>query len=105
MSGNKQFLVFSNPVAGKETEYNDWYDNVHVPDVLKVPGVCGAKRYEIAHLDPNTEPPHKYLAIYELDGEPADVMAGLMSRVGGPEMTMSDALDMSTIGMTIWTPR
>lgn len=105
MSGNKQFLVFSNPVAGKEAEYNEWYDAVHLPDVLKVPGVCGAQRYELANLDPNNEPAHRYLAIYELDGEPADVMAGLMSRVGTPEMTMSDALDMSTIGMTIWTPR
>ncbi|CAB4365717.1 MAG: hypothetical protein F2681_17250 [Actinobacteria bacterium] len=105
MSGNKQFLVFSNAVAGKEAEYNDWYDNVHMPDVLKVPGVCGAKRYEVAQLDPNTAPPHKYLAVYELDGEPADVMAGLLSRAGTPEMTMSDTLDMGTISMTIWVPR
>ena len=105
MSSNKQFLVFSNPVAGKEAEYNEWYDNVHVPDVLNVPGVCGAKRYEVAQLDPKTAPAHKYLAIYELDGEPGDVMSGLMSRVGTDQMTMSDALDMATISMTIWVPR
>ena len=34
-----------------------------------------------------------------------DVMAGLLSRAGTPEMTMSDTLDMGTISMTIWVPR
>ena len=44
---NPQFLVFSNPVEGREDEYNEWYDNVHLRDVCNVPGVAGAKRYEL----------------------------------------------------------
>jgi hypothetical protein len=29
----QQFLVFTNPVEGREDEYNEWYDNVHLGDV------------------------------------------------------------------------
>ena len=45
--GNQLFLVFSNPVAGRDDEYNTWYDEVHLGDVRRVPGVVDAKRYEL----------------------------------------------------------
>ena len=48
----------------KEKEYNDWYDNIHLPDVLETPGFIGATRYE------NTAPQEgeaKFLAIYEIE--------------------------------------
>jgi len=38
-------VVFSNPVEGKEDEFNEWYDNVHVPELLAVPGMVSATRY------------------------------------------------------------
>ena len=31
-------VVFSNPVEGKDDEFNDWYDNVHIPDLLQGSG-------------------------------------------------------------------
>jgi hypothetical protein len=36
------FVVLTNPVEGKEDTYNDWYTNVHLGDVLKVPGIVAA---------------------------------------------------------------
>ena len=44
-----------------EARYNEWYDNVHIPALLKVPGVLGAHRY----LSVEGEP--KYIAVYELE--------------------------------------
>jgi len=32
-------IVFSNPFEGKDDEFNEWYDNVHLPQVLAMPGV------------------------------------------------------------------
>ena len=29
----------------REREFNDWYDNMHVPDVLKTPGFVAVTRY------------------------------------------------------------
>jgi hypothetical protein len=105
----QKFLVFSNPTAGKDAEYNAWYDDVHLGDVKRVPGVTGAVRYELAPTGgPDAPAPaHRYLAVYDLDPkvDPAEVLGELMKRAGGPEMTMSEALDLSTISMSVWRPR
>ena len=50
--------------ATRETEFNEWYDKVHLPDVLQTPGFIRATRYE------NTEPSEgkaKFLATYEIE--------------------------------------
>jgi hypothetical protein len=104
---NDLLLVFSNPVAGRDDEYNTWYDEVHLGDVQRIPGVTGATRYE---LDPagaaeGSAPAHRYLAVYELGGDGADVLAELMKRAGGPELQLSESLDLSTIGMAVWKRR
>ena len=50
--------------TARETEYNEWYDKIHIPDVLEVPGFVRATRYE------NTQPSEekaKFLAAYEIE--------------------------------------
>ena len=42
------FVVFTNPVEGKDATYNDWYDNRHLPDVLDVPGFVSAQRFRLS---------------------------------------------------------
>jgi len=58
----------------REKEYNDWYDNVHLPDILETPGFVRAARYE------NSSPGEgqgKFLATYEI--ETADIGETLMA--------------------------
>jgi len=48
----------------REQEFNEWYDNVHLPDILETPGFVRAIRYE------NTNPAEgqgKFIAIYEIE--------------------------------------
>ncbi len=48
----------------RENEFNDWYDNVHLPDILETPGFLRAVRYE------NTSPAEgqgKFIAMYEIE--------------------------------------
>ncbi|MES2272248.1 MAG: hypothetical protein V4533_15345 [Pseudomonadota bacterium] len=90
-----KMLVLSNPVDGRDDEFNSWYDNVHLPDVFRVPGVIGAERFRMQSGDG-----WKYLAIYELDcDDNAVVEAELMKRAGSAEMAMSEAFDMSSFYM------
>ncbi|MGD1257001.1 hypothetical protein ACKUT9_22505 [Mycobacterium seoulense] len=42
MTGHR-FVVLSNPIEGKDDAFNKWYDEVHVPEVLDVPGVVAIK--------------------------------------------------------------
>lgn len=97
------YVVLSNPVPGREDEYNAWYDNQHIPDVLKVPGIVSAQRLKLAQE--KSRLPGKYLAIYELDSDdPSRTIAELNARAGTPQMPMSDALDMSTLTRSLFAP-
>ncbi|MFC1977133.1 DUF4286 family protein [Chloroflexota bacterium] len=55
--------------AARETEFNEWYDKTHLPDVLETPGFIRATRYE------NTNPSEgqaKFLATYEIETDDID---------------------------------
>jgi hypothetical protein len=105
--GNQLLLVFTNPVAGRDDEYNAWYDEVHLADVCRVPGIIDAQRYELVPTggDSAQPPAHRHLTVYELDRDGSEVLGELMTRAGGPEMRPCEALDLTTISMTIWRPR
>ena len=80
---NALFLVYSGPAdAGREAEYNRWYNDIHVPDMLRVPGIVACTRYRVAATqvrDPGPVMP--YLAVYEVDlDELADLPALIAAR-------------------------
>jgi hypothetical protein len=50
-----------------DDKFNDWYDNVHVPDVLKTPGFISARRF--VNPDISTVESGKYVAMYEIETE------------------------------------
>jgi hypothetical protein len=67
---NVLLLVFTHPVEGREDEYLGWYREVHIPQVLEVPGFVRAQHFrlgdglmsrEVASL------PQQYVAIYEVE--------------------------------------
>ena len=94
------FVVFTKPVAGKEDEYNHWYDTRHIPDVLKVPGAVSARRFKATDAEGNTQ----NLALYGLETDNVDAfLADLNGRAGSERMVMSEALDMESINAVIYS--
>ena len=94
-------VVLTAPVPGREDEYHEWYDRVHLADVLDVPGVVSAARF--APAAGSDEP--RFLALYEVEGDPTLVVSELQRRWGTPAMGMSGALDMGSVSMTAWVER
>lgn len=94
-----KLLVLTNPKEGRDQEYNDWYTNRHLADVVAVPGFVSAQRFKLT--DPmGFKHDHRYLAIYEIESDdPKKVMDEMMSRSGTPAMVLSEALDLE--GATI----
>lgn len=94
-------VVLSNPVAGREAEFNDWYSNQHLADVLKVPGFLSAQRFQLGMEEGDAA--WKYLAIYEFEAnDPAESLAALTARAGSPEMVISQAMDMQAYSAVPW---
>jgi len=41
------FAVLTNPVEGREAEFNAWYDR-HLHDILRLPGLVSAQRFRLS---------------------------------------------------------
>ena len=54
----------------REDEFNRWYNEIHVPDVLSAPGVIQGTRY--VNTDPEGNKRPKYLAVYEIETDDID---------------------------------
>jgi EthD domain len=98
---NMILAVLTNPVsADRDDEFNEWYTNTHLNDVLKVPGYVAATRFKLVDkpvLAGAEQPKHRYLAIYELDTDDVDrAAAQLQAAVQDSGMFVSDSLDLAT---------
>jgi hypothetical protein len=101
------FVVMTNPTAGKEDEFNEWYNTHHIPDVLNVPGFISAQRFCVAEAQMGGEKSraYKYLALYEIETDDvAGVLKELRARAGTPEIVPSDAIDMKNVASFVFTP-
>lgn len=123
MAKTYNWIVFSSPAPGRESEFNRWYTEQHLPDVLAVPGIVAAQRFALADrqmirgskAQPPTvggkdeaDAPGQYAALYEIESDDlAQVFETVMARIGTAEMPSSDAMGPS---MASWcfmpiTPR
>ena len=59
--GTALMMVWADIPADKEADFNKWYNEEHVAELLSVPGVLNAARYEAVRSGP------KHLACYELE--------------------------------------
>ena len=93
---NANFMVFAYAHPGTEAEFTRWYADQHIPDLLRVPGLVSATRYDVSvvKLPDGIDPPTS-LVIYGLEGNPATILAEMGGRMGGPEMPTTAALDSS----------
>lgn len=101
------FLALTNPVAGKEAEFNEWYDKHHVPDVINVPGFISGQRFKLAdaQFGGDASKTYKYLAVYEIETDDlAATIKELRARGGTPDITPSDAIDGKIVATYMFTP-
>lgn len=87
-----KMIAFTNAVEGRDAEFNRWYDDVHLGEVMAIPGFSGARRFRI-HPTGEEPPRHAYVAIYDMNtDDPGAVLAALVESVEGGRLDMSDAL-------------
>ena len=102
--------VRSNPVAGREAEYNEWYDRHHLPDLLATPTLVAAQRYRLAPVQlPDragyVKPRHTYMVVYEIE---TDDLGRTRDQLWSPEniarIRPSEAFDSSSVDCQFFTP-
>lgn len=94
-------LVFTNPLEGKEAEYNEWYRKFHLPEVVAVQGFKSAQLFRLTKEQAVEQQSHRYLAIYELEN---DDVGGAIQRLHAalPTMHIDPVLDMASVRMSVF---
>jgi hypothetical protein len=94
------FVVKSNAQAGREDEYNSWYNNIHLPEILKIDGFLSAQRFALGAAQMLDAQSHGYLAIYEIDSK--NVAQTLENLRQATWLTRSDAIDQPNAEVSVF---
>lgn len=63
-------IAYSNPASDEyEDEYNRWYDEVHVPQVLSLRGYMAASRYRLSDDQGAQVGLPRYVGVYDLEDD------------------------------------
>lgn len=87
-SASHLLLVHTRPVAGLEYEFATWYDEIHLAEVLSVPGFTGVQRFR-------GEDGH-FVAVFRIESADIATTMDLFKRAQ-PYMQSTRALDESSV--------
>ena len=73
MSRKHLVLILTEPTEGNEAEFNDYYENLHLDEVLKTTNLQSAQRFRLAG-QAGEACPLPYLAVYETEAESAQAV-------------------------------
>jgi hypothetical protein len=97
-------LVFANPSSPERTEeFNEWYSSTHLHEVLRVPGITSATRYELSEhqlVPSNILGGRRFLAAYEIEAEDIQTVRDRMLATSG-DRSHSPALEMDPLPVTL----
>lgn len=84
-----KMVVLTNPRDDRHDEFNDWYDNRHLSDLLDLPGMKTAQRFKVVSGEG-----WGYFALYDVETDDLDgLMTEMYRRVDSHEIYMSPAFD------------
>lgn len=100
------WIVNNDLVAEVSDEYDRWYVETHIPQILGVPGFVSGERLELSPVQHGAKAPElrRYLSIFEIEGDPAEAFAGLRAAMSegrvepAPVRTVSTAANFAPLG-------
>lgn len=106
-------LILSSAVieGTDEGAFHDWYNKVHVPDILTIPEFISCRRYRVAEarLNPGilAQPSNQFAAIYEVEAKTEEDMhraVANLNSLGRSGISVSPAFDSSRTWATFLLP-
>ncbi|MSR14833.1 MAG: hypothetical protein EXR86_09795 [Gammaproteobacteria bacterium] len=94
-------VVLTEPTAGREDEYNDYYEKQHLDEVLATTDWTSAQRFRLT-AQQGMPCPLPYLAFYEVEAnDPSTVLERLNATRA--QRVQSDALNRKTAGAWVFS--
>jgi hypothetical protein len=92
--GRYTYVVLTRSQPGREAEFLRWYDEQHLGDVARIPGIVAARRFNVVHQKiVNLDAPQwQSLAIYDIEhDDPKSVLSAIYAASGTDAMPSTDA--------------
>ena len=105
--GRYSYVVLTRAEAGRDAEFDQWYDNRHLDDVLRIPGIVAVQRFNLIEQQVNNldVPRWRSLAIYEIEAaDPLSVLAAIRAVAGTEVMPLTEALNKDGLIQLIGEP-
>lgn len=95
-------IVQSAPKEGRDAEYNEWYDTIHMAEICSLPGVVSGRRLAATPIA-IPSPGAKYVTLYEVETDDiGSVMAEMGRRSQSGEQTPTDSLDRTSAVLWVY---
>ena len=93
-------VVLTEPNEGREDDFNDYYENLHLDEVLATTGWKNAQRFRLVD-EQGRACPLPYLALYEVDVEDSEDVLKTLNATR-KQREQSDSLNKHTAGVWVF---
>ena len=94
-------VVLSEPVEGREAEFEDWYENTHIDEVLETTGWESGQRFVLT-AEKGSKCPLRHLAFYEVEAASGQAVVDTLDATRA-KRRQSDSFDWKRAAMWVFT--
>jgi hypothetical protein len=100
MAKKYKMVVFTNAVEGKDKDFNDWYQNTHLKQIVSIKSFMVAQRFRVhTNIVPGGADPARYMAIYDIETDDIGAALGAMGELAASgRMPLPDSMAQPIIG-------
>ena len=100
MAKKYKMVVFTSAADGRDEDFNDWYQNTHLKQLVGIKSIVSAQRFRFnSNIVPGSEDPPRYLAIYEIETDDiATVLRDMNELAASGRMPLPDSMGPQVIG-------
>jgi hypothetical protein len=93
--------ITSRALPGREADFDRWYGETHVGEVLAVPGFLACRRYR--SLGADGQATGEFVAHYDVEtDDPAALLQALFAAT--PTMQLTDSIDPASVSFSFLEP-
>ena len=97
-----KMLVFSEPFAGRDAAFDEWYTGRHLADICALPGFTTAQRFKLHSLSMG-QSLNRYLAIYDMETDDPDwVIETMFAARDTPAMPIDPAFNLDATSVMLY---
>lgn len=100
MAKKYKMVVFSNAVEGRDKDFNDWYQNTHLKQIVSIKSFARAQRFRFhSNIIPGAADPARYMAIYDIETDDIGAALAAMGELAASgRMPLPDSMAQPIIG-------